>query len=78
LLSSTVARSFSGRSISLAANLALELPVLARCIKWARGKAIKAVSEEEKKADRIKNTTKRINCHKSGESISTFTDSYIF
>ena len=74
LLSSTVARSLSGRCTSRETNLAVELPLLARFVRWARDKAIKAVSEEEKKADRIKHTMKRANFDKSEDSISKFPD----
>ena len=44
-------------------------PMRIKCIKRARGRAMKAVSEEEKRADSIRHTTSNINLDKSGISI---------
>ena len=69
LLSRTVASNRSGRAISCSTSLALRRPMLMRCSSLALERAMKAVSEEEKNADKNKQRTRRANLPKSPDSI---------
>ena len=69
LLRSTVARSFSGRSSRRDTRPASGLPKFSRYRRRTRGKAMKAVSEAEKKADSTRQTARRASFHKSLGSI---------